>query len=73
MSKLNWLDWVALVLVIIGGLNWGLVSINRGWDLVAAIFGGSWLATLVYALVGLSALYTIYILSRGNKSEVMQG
>lgn len=56
------LDWIALVLVIIGGLNWGLVAINSGWDVVAAIGGGmsGIVARIIYGLVGLAALYTIY-------------
>ena len=51
------LDILAAVLLVVGGLNWGLVGfINL--DLVAAIFGsGAILAKLVYILVGLSALY----------------
>jgi uncharacterized protein len=54
-------DVVTAVLLIIGGLNWGLVAIAE-FDLVAAIFGMSFGETnaatrLVYALVGLSALY----------------
>lgn len=54
------LDWIALVLVIIGGLNWGLVGLFK-FDLVQAIFGSiSWLASLIYILVGLAALYMIY-------------
>jgi len=63
MVKLNWLDWVALILVIVGGLNWGLVAFN--WNLVDAVFGaGSMLSTVVYGLVGLSALYTIFIVKK---------
>jgi len=47
---------VALVLVIVGGLNWGLVAAFN-FDLVATLFGaGSILAKVVYGLVGLSAL-----------------
>jgi len=58
------LDWIALVLVIIGGLNWGLVGLFN-FDLVNAIFGSiSWLAKLVYILVGLSALYLIYYVTK---------
>jgi len=54
------LDWIAIVLVIIGGLNWGLVGAG-GWDLVQIIFGSvAWLARAVYILVGLSALYMLY-------------
>ncbi len=57
----NIVDWIALVLLIIGGVNWGLVGINRTWDLVNMILGSiSWLASVVYILVGLSAIYTIY-------------
>lgn len=57
MNKLNVLDWVALVLVVVGGLNWGLVGIFN-FDLVATIFGDmSALSRIVYALVGLAAVY----------------
>ena len=60
MQKMNALDWISLVLVIIGGLNWGLVGFLK-FDLVAAIFGDmSALSRIVYGLVGLSALYMIY-------------
>lgn len=52
------IDTIALVLLIIGGLNWGLVGLFE-FDLVAAIFGGPdvFLADLVYVLVALSALW----------------
>jgi uncharacterized membrane protein YuzA (DUF378 family) len=63
MKKLNAFDWVALILVIIGGLNWGLISIFN-IDLVSSLFGVmTTLARVVYGLVGLSALYTIYLVS----------
>lgn len=56
------LDWIALILLIVGGLNWGLVGVFD-WNLVSAIFGSiGWLMNLIYILVGLSALYTIYYL-----------
>jgi uncharacterized protein len=55
------LDVIAAVLLVIGGLNWGLVAIAH-FDLVAGIFGmkfgeTSTLSSIVYGLVGLSALY----------------
>jgi uncharacterized protein len=53
------LDWIALVLVIVGGLNWGLVGAFQ-WNLVDAIFGMGWIGRIIYILVGLAALYTIY-------------
>jgi uncharacterized protein len=58
--KLNAVDWVALVLVIVGGVNWGLIGFCK-FDLVAQIFGDmSALSRIVYALVGLSAVYLVY-------------
>jgi len=51
------LNLIALILLIIGGLNWGLVGLF-GYNLVEAIFGDmSLLSRMVYNLVGLSALY----------------
>ena len=53
------LNAATLLLVIVGGLNWGLVGLV-GWNLVAAVFGtGSMVADLVYILVGLSALWQV--------------
>lgn len=61
MKKLNALDWLALVLVIVGGLNWGLVGLFQ-FDLVAKIFGAmSVLSRIVYGLVGLAAVYLAVI------------
>lgn len=61
MNKLNGFDWLAMVLVIVGGLNWGLVGIFK-FDLVATIFGDmSGLSRVVYALVGLAAVYLAVI------------
>ena len=60
-DKKSALDWVVLVLVIIGGLNWGLVGLFD-FDLVEAILGSiPLLQKLVYDLVGLAALYMIYM------------
>lgn len=51
------MDIVAAVLLVVGGLNWGLVG-TANFDLVAALFGaGSVLAKVVYTLVGLAAVY----------------
>ncbi|WP_407354954.1 DUF378 domain-containing protein [Methanolobus sp. WCC5] len=60
MPEMKSLDWVAMVLVIIGGLNWGLFGISQNLNLVEMIFGYSIIARIVYILVGLSALYMIY-------------
>ena len=59
MNKLNALDLVAFVLVIVGGLNWALVGVLN-FDLVATIFGDmSTLSRIVYTIVGVSAIYLL--------------
>ena len=61
MKSLSSLDWTALILLIVGGLNWGLIGIFK-FDLVAALFGDmSAFSRVVYALVGASAAYVIII------------
>ena len=60
------MDTIALVLVIIGALNWGLIGLFN-FDLVAALFGpASLLSRIVYSLVGLAGLYSITFLM-GNR------
>ena len=59
---------VAFILLIIGGLNWGLVGIFN-FDLVATIFGDmSVLSRIVYAVVGISAIYVLAISPKLGKS-----
>ncbi len=56
---MSFIDWVSRILVIIGGLNWGLIAISK-YDLVASIFGANTMASrFVYGLVGLAALYEL--------------
>jgi len=60
---------VTLLLVIVGGLNWGLYGLF-GFDLVAAIFGaGAALSRIVYILVGLSALWQVGPLLRPSAAR----
>lgn len=57
MTKLTSVDWVAIVLVVVGGLNWGLVGLFN-FDLVATLLGDmSVLSRTVYVIVGLAAVY----------------
>ncbi len=68
MKNFKALDWVMLVLLAVGGLNWGLVGVFD-FDLVAAIFGeGSALARIVYTIVGIAAVYSLAILPRKSSS-----
>ena len=59
------LDYIALTLVIIGAINWGLVGFFN-FDLVTAIFNGGavWVARIIFALVGIAGLYGLSLYSR---------
>ncbi len=61
--RMSWFDWVTFVLVMIGGLNWGLVGFFN-WNLVEAILGTGTITTVIYALVGLSTLWMIYHMAK---------
>lgn len=63
-------DKITLILSIIGGLNWGLIGLFN-FDLVAFICGGSgtWLARVIYTVVGLAALWCVTLLFRPDSNE----
>lgn len=71
---MNTLSRIALLLVIIGALNWLLVGLFQ-WDLVASLFGGdasrasSGFSRIIYTLVGLSGLYAIRLLFEERMPE----
>lgn len=61
------LNLITLVLLIVGGLKWGLVGLFD-FDLVAALFGEqSTLSRIVYVLVGVSAVWQIIALAKGDR------
>lgn len=56
------IDKIALVLIIIGAINWGLIGFFN-FDLVAVIFGEmTWISRVIYVLVGISGLWGIKLL-----------
>jgi uncharacterized membrane protein YuzA (DUF378 family) len=64
--RVSGLDWISLVLVIIGALTWGLVGIGgfieANWNVVNLIFGSMpGLENLIYLLMGLAGLYELYV------------
>jgi uncharacterized protein len=72
VTRMKTLNLLTLILLIVGGLNWGLVGV-ADFDLVAAIFGdGSALSRAVYVLVGLSALYQILPLTKAFQIDEPQ-
>ena len=67
---MNIIDRIALALIVIGGVNWGLVGVFQ-FDLVAWICGGqgSIVSRIIYTLVGVSALWCLALLFRDWDSE----
>ncbi|AAK78952.1 hypothetical protein BJV85_003031 [Clostridium acetobutylicum] len=64
------LDIIALVFVIVGAINWGLIGFFS-FDLVAALFGTmSSLTRIIYAIVGICGLYAISFLGRDREAKV---
>jgi uncharacterized membrane protein YuzA (DUF378 family) len=58
--RLSTLEWVALILVIIGALNWGLFGLF-GYDVVEEIFGSlTTISRLIYIFIGLAGMYLLY-------------
>ena len=58
------LDYIALILVAIGAINWGLVSFFE-LDLVRAIFGDmTWVSRIIYAVIGIAGLYSLSFFGR---------
>ncbi|MCH9770585.1 MAG: DUF378 domain-containing protein [Gammaproteobacteria bacterium] len=67
MKKCNFIDWIALILVIIGAINWGLVGLFH-WNLVNAIFSQSIITRIIYIVIGLAGLWAIYMMTKCGKS-----
>lgn len=68
-SAMSALDYIAMVLLIVGGLNWGMVGLFDV-DMVATLFApGSALTRIVYVLVGLAALYSVYTTAKMASSK----
>ena len=61
-------DRIALILIIIGALNWGLIGFFN-FNLVAWIFGsGAWLSRIIYALVGICGLYLLTFFAKVHRA-----
>ena len=63
------LDYIALIAVVIGAVNWGLIGLFR-LDLVRLIFGDmSWISRIIYVLVGICGIYLLTFLGRIGGEE----
>jgi uncharacterized membrane protein YuzA (DUF378 family) len=68
-SAMSAIDYIAMALLIIGGLNWAMVGLFDV-DVVASLFGpGSPASRLVYVLVGIAALYSIYTAAKMGRDR----
>lgn len=65
------LDYIALTLVIIGAINWGLIGFFQ-FDLVAMLFGGmaSWISRVLYAVVGIAGLYSLTLFGKVSNNSM---
>lgn len=71
-KKMSGMDWVGMVLLIVGGLNWGLVG-AFDFNLVSEIFGeNSTLGDIVYILVGLAAVWMVGMSLMKKSDGMMQ-
>lgn len=71
MKELNLYGWIALIIVIVGGINWGLVGLFN-LNIITAIFGLGFLSRLIFIIVGVAAGYLCYLiyLEKTKKSVV---
>ncbi|MGM9636555.1 MAG: DUF378 domain-containing protein [Eubacteriales bacterium] len=65
------LDRISLILLIIGGINWGSIGLFR-FDIVSWIFGGqtALVSRIIYTIVGLSAIWCISLLFRERNEMI---
>ncbi|MBR4935086.1 MAG: DUF378 domain-containing protein [Anaerotignum sp.] len=70
---MKWTNIIALTLVIIGALNWGLIGFFN-FDLVTMLFNGSmyWVARVIFALVGLSGVWCLTMYHSVGQEEQMR-
>ena len=64
------LDYIALIVVFIGAVNWGLVGLFR-LDLVRLIFGDiSWVSRIIYVLVGICGIYLLTFFGKDRQRRI---
>lgn len=68
MKELGLLGWIALVLVVVGGVDSGLYGL-LSFHLLEVLLGNKFLGRLIYILIGLSAIYLIYLMSKNKNPQ----
>ena len=66
---MNWIDRIALLLIVVGGVNWGSVGLFQ-YDLVGALFGGmsGMISRIIFTLVGVAALWCVSLFFRSREA-----
>ena len=66
---MNWIDRIALLLIVVGGVNWGSVGLFQ-YDLVGALFGGmsGIVSRIIFTLVGIAALWCVSLFFRSREA-----
>ncbi len=66
---MNWIDRIALLLIVVGGVNWGSVGLFQ-YDLVGALFGGmsGIVSRIIFTLVGVAALWCVSLFFRSREA-----
>ena len=59
MKKIGFLGWICQLIVVIAGINWGLIGVFK-FDLVTKIFGYGNIVRIVYIVVGVAAVYLLF-------------
>ncbi len=68
---MGFLGWLSFILLVVGGLNWGLVGAFQ-YNLVTSIFGDGMLSNIVFDLVGLAAIWAIIemLMKKGGQQQM---
>ena len=61
------INWIAYILLIIGGLNWGLIGL-ADTNVITMVLGGTGIERVLYILVGLSAVWTTFCCLKSCKT-----
>jgi len=69
--RIRWIDWIALTLVVLGAINWGLIGFFQ-LDLLATIFGAMTgaVSRVIFAIVGIAGLYCLTFYGKMDNMHV---
>lgn len=69
MYKFNLLDKIAIILLILGGIDWGILGLTN-FNLIGFVFGSHAVARIVYILIGASAILMLIFIIRSSRELI---